>query len=517
MFTRKSIIKKTIEVGSSTFLSRCLGIAREILMLRYMGATALSDAFVTAWKVPNSLRKIFAEGALSAALVPTVVKEIRKNGRDAIGGLMALGFLIFEGVVLLLSAAIIFKAQFFIALIAPGFNEQQIEFGAKYLSILMPFIFLISTSALLAGPLQAVGHFFIPAFGPVLLNLFFIVGLFHCLLYSAPITVLCWYILAGGIVQLLAHVAIYVRLRFGFGSIQRDDVQKMMGVLWRFIPCAVSMSVMEIGLFIDTSFASLLSKGTVTLIKYANRFMGIPLGVFGVALSTTLLPHFYRVSTYAPKRLGFMLLESSKLIWWIIAPVMFAMALLSQKIFTTLFVTDKFSFFQAQETGNILVACLIGLFFFSINKIISNVFYAFHYTAFPAIVAVFSVGLNILLNWLWIDSYGAVGLALATTIAAIAQTVFLYAGLHYLLEVKLYLKQLIAFVSKSMVQHIVIGPLFIAAYWALYYLFEATGFTMVLTWLWYWMWVGPLCALYMITLYASRDHFGLKIFFLEGD
>ncbi len=517
MFTRKSIIQKTVQVGGSTLISRFLGIIREILMIRYMGASALSDAFITAWKVPNSLRKIFAEGALSAAFVPTIVQTVRKEGRKAVNGLMSLGFLVFEGVVLILCAVAMANTQFFIFFIAPGFSQEQIIASSTFLYILMPFIFLISTSALLAGPLQAIGHFAVSAFGPVFLNIIYILGLIVCLVFELPITTLCWFIMLGGVVQLLAHIAVYINYDFGVGKFNKADLKKFGWVLLRFIPCLVSMSVMEIGLFIDTSFASLLSKGSVSLIYYANRFMGIPLGVFAVALSTILLPHFSRISSYAPQRLGFYVLEATKLVWWVTIPVMLAMMLFSQKLFMTLFLSDKFSIMQAHEAGNILIASLIGLFFFAINKILSNVYYALHHTVIPALIAVGSVGTNILLNWLLIDHLQAVGLALATTAAAILQTIFLYGILSHYLKLNVYPQQLGRFFVHYTIQLAFIGVGFVALYQGIYYLMHSFMPVCLTESMCLWFWVLPLCMLFMLTIYATRSLFGIRILFLEGE
>ena len=505
-----------MQVGGFTLISRCLGIVREILQVRYMGASALSDAFITAWKVPNSLRKIFAEGALSAAFVPSIVQTVRKEGRQAINGLMSLGFVVFEGMVLLLCMLVMTYADTFVALIAPGFSIEQICASAQFLRILMPFIFLISTSALLAAPLQAVGHFFVAAFGPVILNIVYILGLIVCLTFNFPITVLCWFILVGGVLQLVAHVAVYIQYQFGFGGISKQDFKKFGWVLIRFIPCLLSMSVMELGLFIDTSFASLLSKGSVSLIYYANRFMGIPLGVFAVALSTILLPHFSRVSSYAPKRLGFYLLEATKLVAWVTVPITITMMLLSKKIFITLLVSDKFSLLQAHEAGTILIAFLIGLFFFAINKILLNVYYSLHQTVIPAVIAVGSVATNIFLNWLLIDYLQAVGLALATTIAAILQTIFLYGILHYF-GLNLYLTNMLAFCMKYITQMTMIGAIFMGIYWIVVRILLHFSLSFFVDSIGFWLWVGPLCGSFMLTLYVTRAWFGVRILFLEGE
>lgn len=506
-----------MQVGGWTLVSRCLGIVRELLTVRYIGASAVSDAFITAWKIPNSLRKIFAEGALSAAFVPSIVQTVRTEGRQAISGLMSLAFLVFEGIVLLLSMIGMLYANPVIAFIAPGFSPEQVIAGAQFLHILMPFIFLISTSALLAGPLQAVGHFFVPAVGPVLLNIIYIAGLIICLSFKLPITALCWFIMAGGVVQLMAHIIAYLRLQFGFGWITQRDLRKFGWVLLRFVPCLLSMSVMELGLFIDTSFASLLSKGSVSLLYYANRFMGIPLGVFAVALSTILLPHFSRVSSYAPKRLGFYLLEATKLVWWVTVPIAITMMLLSHKIFITLFLSEKFSLTQAHEAGTILIASLLGLFFFAINKILLNVYYSLHHTVIPAVIAVGSVMTNIFLNWLLIDYLQAVGLALATTAAAVLQTLFLYGILHYYLKMQLYIPQLVLFFMRYAVQIGAIGVGFIGMYWTIVSILELCSLNFFVQSLGFWLWVGPLCFFFMLILYLTRSWFGIRMLFLEVD
>jgi putative peptidoglycan lipid II flippase len=376
MSSPKTILKKTIQVAGSTLLSRFFGILREVLMVRYLGASGLSDAFLTAFKIPNSLRKIFAEGALSAAFVPTVVSTMHRESKSSVAGLMSLALLVFEGMVVALCAVIMIYAPQVIRFIAPGFSEQQVLDAIPILHIVMPFIFFISSSALLAGALHAVGHFFIPAIAPVVINIIFIIGLCVCMAFNLPVTYFCWFILFSGCVHLALHVAIYFRLHFFFGKITRNDVTIFARVMGKFLLCLPSVSLMELALFIDTSFASFLPAGSISLIFYANRFMGIPLGVFAVAFSTILLPHFSRIHARNPKRLHFYLLESAQFIFWVTIPVALVMAFFSQDIFTTIFLSKKFTLAQAQEAGTILVAFLAGLFFFSFNKVILNIFYA---------------------------------------------------------------------------------------------------------------------------------------------
>ncbi len=515
---KKSIMRKTIQIGSSTLMSRFLGIIRELLMVKYLGAGAASDAFLTAFKIPSSLRKIFAEGALSAAFVPSFITALRKD-KDEAHSLMSLAFILFEGSLLLLCGLIILFAPQVIAAIAPGFSTEQVALTTPLLRILMPFIFFISSSALLAGALQAVGHFFVPAFGPILLNIIFIAGLLFCWMLKLPVIYLCFFILLGGLLQFLQHLHAYFKLDFAFGRVTKKTWDSFSSILAKFFMVLLSMSVMEISLFIDTSFASYLPEGSISLIYYANRFVGIPLGVFAVAFSTILLPHFSRISTYAPKRLNFYLLESAKLVFWVTIPCMLAMILFSEKIFTTLFLSKSFTLAQAHEAGWILVAFAIGLFFFSFNKIILNVYYALHETKIPSIVSIIATAVNIALNFMLMNSMKATGLALATTISGILQTVLLLYYLRKKFGFHSYIQQFFIFCMRYGLQLLIVCVAFMLVYLGITVtiplLLSPTIARFFLEKVGYWIWVTPVSLAAGLFLYYFRNVFGVRLYFLD--
>ncbi|MEX0849390.1 MAG: murein biosynthesis integral membrane protein MurJ [Candidatus Dependentiae bacterium] len=517
--SKQSIIKKTIQVGGSTLGSRFLGIIREVLMVRYLGAGAGADAFITAWKIPNSLRKIFAEGALSAAFIPTLVKLVKDGKKEDANGLMSMAFLVFEGIVLALCALIIVKAPLVVWFMAPGFSSEQIASTVPYLRILMPFIFFISSSALLAGALQAVNHFFVPAFSPILLNIVFISSLIICLSNQFPVEYLCFFILCGGLLQFLWHVVTFLKLHFSFGAITESVKSIFGGVFLKFCNCLVSMSVMEVSLIIDTQFASLLPAGSVAMLYYANRFMGIPLGVFVTAFSTILLPHFSRVVTYAPKRLSFYLLEAAKLIFWVTVPVTFLMIFFAEDIFATIFLSDKFPIEKVQQASIVLIAFISGLFFFSLNRILLNLYYALHNTRVPAVVSVIATLVNVGLNFLFIHTLKAPGLALATVVSAMIQTglyaLYLYKYMHF----TFYCAEFAKFIGRYSMQLLITGSLFLITYYTLhkailimlpssvaYFFLHKIGF---------WLWVGPLCLVAFAALYSFRKFFRVRVYFLD--
>jgi len=517
-FGKKSILKNAVGIGGLSLLSKCLGIIREVLMVRFLGVGAISDAFLTAYKLPNSLRKIFAEGALSAAMVPTLVSVVHTDGKKAVNSLISLAFLVFEGALLIICGLVIWKASLVISFFAPGFSSTQVSYTVPYLRILMPFIFFLSSSALLAGALQSIRHFFVPAFSPALLNVFFISSLIICLTKSLPVEYLCVFILFGGFVQLLLHIFIYIRLGFRFSAIDARAWHYFKIVIIKFLPCLVSMSVMELGLVVDTAFASYLPSGSISLVYYANRFVGIPLSVFAVSFSTVLLPHFSRVVMYAPKRIGFYLLESAKFVLWITLPTVLIMGFFSEKIFETLFLSKKFSLMQVSEAGMILTAFLFGLFFFSLNKILLNMYYAKHNTWIPTVVTFVAVGCNIVLDYYLIKVLYATGLALATSIAFAIQVCLLIWFLHVKFGIKLYIAKFFSFAYRYCLQLFVVTVLMFYLYRFIesliiklphsfsVFLIHNVGF---------WLWVGPLIILMFLTIFYTRKLFKIKLYFLD--
>lgn len=538
---KKSILSKTIQVGGTTVISRFLGVAREVLLTNYLGPTALLDSFITAFKIPNSLRKIFAEGALSASFVPTIVTMMKSGDKEHVNAFMTRSFIMIEGILIALCALIFWQAQGVIRCIMPGWfigHEgvslfgfpipaawlglgdalPQVATAVLFLRILISFIVFLSSSALLASALQSVNHFFVPAFSPILLNLFFIAGVLIGWYGGYSPVVLCIFILLGGLVQFLLHLWVYFKLGFGFSTTNNPQVDVYFRqVLTKFFPCLLSMSFVEISLFIDTSFASYLPAGSITLIYLANRFMGIALGVFAVAFSTILLPHFSRVSTYAPQRLSFYILEAAKFVFWVTIPVVIMMSFFAGNIFQTLF--SKFTEIQAREAGHILIAFLLGLFFFSLNKILLGIYYALHNTRTPALIAFASTLVNIGFNALLMNYYQGTGLALATSLAGLAQTVLLLLFLRIHFNFKIYAYPFIDFVRKYCMQLLAIllpvAGLYYGVSWLISSLFSSSLSHFFLQSLGFWFWVGPLCGLSFLVIFYTRRWFKVQLYFLD--
>ena len=521
--TKKSIIKHTLQVGGNTFVSRLLGLAREILQVKFLGVGVVADAFTAAFFLPNSFRKIFAEGALTAAFFPTFIKVYKKEGIEKANGLMSLSFLCFEGVVFLLCLFVMVFPVLTINLTFPGFSQEQIAAAVPCLRILMPFIFFLSTSSLLTGALHSVHHFFVPAFASIILNVFYVGGILLCLHYGWPVEYLCFAILASGFFQCLLHFIAYFSLGFTFSLPDKDALKHFGEVFLKFLPCFLAMSVMEVNLFVDQRFASYLHEGSVKLINLANRFMGIPLGVFSVAFSTILLPHFTRVSSYAPRRLSFYLLESTKFVFWVTIPATIMMSYLASDIFLTIFASSsskKFPVHLISESGWILVGFLLGLFFFSLNKILLTLYYSFRDTLTPTYTAIAATIINYGLNYVLVGRFGSFGLALATSISGCIQmllSLYLLCRLH---KFKLYGHYFWNFATRYIVQLIVVFIPFYGIYKGVRMAAEQVfsnhtlGFFMLQSF-GYWIWAAPLMAACFYVLYVTRKMFKVKVYFLD--
>jgi putative peptidoglycan lipid II flippase len=516
---KSSILGKTFQVGFLTFLSRILGLIREILQARFLGVGALSDAFIIAFKLPGSLRKIFAEGALNAAFVPTFLKVFKSGDTDDADSLVSLTLLFFEGILIVLCLGVFFNTELVINFLASGFSPEQVSYAVSYLRILMPFIVFISSSSLLAGALQSVNHFFVPAFSPVVLNIFFIGALLLCMYHSLSVEFLCYVILFSGCFTFFLHLVTYFYFNFSFSPIKKDILPYFWQLLIKFFPVMLIGSIMEINLAIDTWFSSFLQVGSVSLVTYAFRFMHIPLGVFGVALSTILLPHFARIADYAPKRLGFYFLESMKLVFWVTIPMTIFMSVFSSQIFiTTIAMSGKFPLERLTETCSLLIIFLVGLFFASFMKVLLNIYYAKHDTLTPTLISIFAVIINFIVNYIFIGWFQTLALALGTTISIIVQMILLSFFLRKKYGLELYLTKFFNFLGKYIFQLSISLLIFSAVYFGVQKLITFLPLNLVILLMQkmlFWFWVSPLIALVYIFMLRTRKYFGIKLYFLD--
>lgn len=564
--SRRFLLSKIIQVGSASLLSKILGILREILLVNYFGKPGvMSDAFTVAFKVPTLLRKIFAEGALSSALIPTLVQlnkedlsnnsnsfnhkslennsnksnisnssnisngliekinnlDNSKNSNNQADKLVTLLIFTLSAIVLILCAAVIKWTTATILFVAPGYvnKPEELAIAVPLLKILIFFVFFVSSAALFSSALQAKQHFLVPSWGPIILNIAYIIGLLICIKQNLQVNYLILFILLGGFFQVAICLLAYFKMDLRFSMPDRQTFKSFRHVIFKFIPCLFAVGASEINLFIDTQFASTLAAGQYTLMGLAYRFMAIALSIFAVAFSTVLLPHFSKVTSYAPKRLGYYFLESIKLVVWLTLPVILLMSFFASDIFYTIFFrcTRQFTLENVADGALLLRGFVWALSFYSINKIFLSIFYARHSTLFPSIVAAIGAFINAGLNWFIVPKFGALGLAIDTSIGEIIQTIIFSVGLVKLLDTPIYFKNFLNFLKLAVMQVSIFALIFWLIYKIITKIIEALPFNLanlILYHLGLWLWVGPLILVLFYFMYKTRKMFGIKIYFL---
>ncbi len=399
---RPNLLRGLASFSSMTFLSRLLGLARESIIATVFGANGATDAFWVAFRIPNFMRRLFAEGAFSLAFVP-VFAEVRARGDQAelrrfvahVAGTLG-------GVLLVISALGIWGAPLLVHVFAPGLADDpaRLHLTAQLLRITFPFILLVSLTALAAGVLNAYHKFALAAFTPVILNVCMIAAaLWLAPLLAIPISALAWAILLAGALQLAVQLPALARLgvlawpRWG---LLHDDVRKIMRLM---LPTLFGSSVAQINLLLDTVIASFLFVGSQTWLALSDRLMEFPLGVFGVALGTVILPALAR-HHMSTDREGF----QRALDWGlrtallIALPAALALVLLAKPMIATLFQHGRYNAFDTDMATLSLSTLSCGLPAFALVKVLAPAFYARQDTRTPVRAAVVAMAVNMLLN-----------------------------------------------------------------------------------------------------------------------
>ena len=428
------MLKSLAKVGSNTLVSRVLGFVRDLVFAHLFGASAGTDAFFVAFKIPNFLRRLFAEGAFSVAFVPVLTEYKEKRGFDQLKLFIdhVAGTL---GVVLLAVTLLgIIGAPVLVMIFAPGFigDPEKLTLASDMLRLTFPYLFFISLTALAGGILNSHDRFGIPAFTPVLLN----ISMIGCALWLSPmmdrpVVALAWGVLFAGIVQLLFQGPFLIQLKLlpKFKFAPKDEGVRKIGRL--MLPALFGVSVTQLNLLLDTLIASFLVTGSISWLYYSDRLMEFPLGVLGVALGTVILPSLSR--THATESTdGF----SHTLDWglrWVLllgTPAAVGLFLLSGPMISTLFQSNAFSAEDVAMAQKSLMAYSLGLVPFILIKVLAPGYYARQDTRTPVRIAVIAMAANMVMNIVLVFPLAHAGLALATTLSASLNAFLLFRGLR---------------------------------------------------------------------------------------
>lgn len=417
-------------MGSVTLLSRIFGLIRDIVIARLFGAGIGTDAFFVAFRIPNFFRRLFGEGAFAQAFVPVLAEYKARHGEARVHDLVDHTTATLGLILVVITVIGMLAAPLVILVFAPGFRDDmsRYDLAVAMLRITFPYLLLICLTALAGAILNAHRRFAVPAFTPVLLNL----ALIGCAVWLAPhletpVTALAWGVLLAGMVQLAFQLPFLMRIRLlprpRFGR----DTEGVRRIVKLMLPVLFSVSVSQINVMVDTLIASFLVSGSISWLYYSDRMMEFPLGVFGIALATVILP---QLSDKHAR--GDSVAYSATLDWglrWvclITLPALAGLAVLAAPIMVTLFQYGEFTANDAIMAARSLMAFALGLPAFVLIKILTSAFFSRQNTRTPVKAGVAAMLTNIVLNLALVGLLAHVGLALATSIAAIVNAGLLF-------------------------------------------------------------------------------------------
>ncbi len=429
-----NLLKSSSIVSAMTLLSRVLGLVRDVVLANLLGASLAADVFLFAQKIPNFLRRLFAEGAFSQAFVP-VLKDFQHNrSADALMGFInrIAGTL---GIILLVITFLgVFGSSTLVSLFGFGFigDPEKFELADLLLKITFPYILFISLTGLCGSLLNSVHRYAIPAFTPVLLNLSLISSaIIVAPLMEQPAIALAWAIFVAGILQLLLQLpflwreGLLPKPQWGWSDPGVKRVLKLM------LPALFGVSVSQINLLIDTMIATSLITGSISWLYYSDRLLEFPLGVIGIAIATVILPNLSRKHAESSvEDFSTMIDWALRLVVLVGIPAAIGLIMLSEPLMLSLFQHGSFNTADAYKGSLSLIAYSLGLTFFMLIKILATGYYSRQDMKTPVRIGIISMVTNIVLNIALYKPLGHVGLALATSIAAAVNAILLYRGLR---------------------------------------------------------------------------------------
>ncbi|MFU8837941.1 MAG: murein biosynthesis integral membrane protein MurJ [Thiohalomonadaceae bacterium] len=435
------LLRSTATVGAATLISRILGFVRDVVIARLFGAGAGTDAFFVAFKIPNFLRRLFAEGAFSQAFVPVLSEYKTLRSQAEVRLLVAAVSGTLGAILMLVTLLAVLAARPLVSVFAPGFvgDEEKFALTAEMLRLTFPYLLLISLTALSGGVLNTYGRFAIPALTPVWLNLALIgAALWLSPQFEVPVVALAWGVLLAGVLQLAFQIPFLYRLgllcwpRWGW---QDSGVQRILKLM---LPAIFGSSVAQINLLFDTIIASFLITGSVSWLYYSDRLVEFPLGVFGIALATVILPSLSQRHAEAdPQAFSRTLDWALRWVLLIGLPASLGLMVLAAPVLATLFQYGEFGHHDVNMAALSLMAYSLGLLGFMLVKVLAPGFFARQDTRTPVRFGIYSMGINMLLNllfvlpmvWMGINGPHA-GLALATALAAFSNALLLFLRLR---------------------------------------------------------------------------------------
>lgn len=436
------LLKSSLVVGIMTMLSRVLGLFRDVVIANFIGATPAADAFFVAFKIPNFMRRLFAEGAFSQAFVPVLSEYRQRRSFAEVQHLINRVAGVLGGSLLLVTGIAVVGAPVLTAIFAPGFylaeDPGRYLLTSEMIRITFPYLLLISLTGFCGAVLNSYGRFAVPAFTPVLLNVSLITAaLVAAPYFDEPAFALAWGVMAAGCLQLTFQLPFMHGLRLTPRPTWDTQDPGVRRVLTLMVPAIFGVSVSQINLLLDTVLASFLPAGSVSWLYYSDRLVELPLGVFAIAISTVILPSLSRQQAdSSPQAFRATLDWAIRMVLLIGIPAAIALLILAEPILMTLFQYGQLTLRDVSMASMSLQAYALGLVAFMLIKVLAPGYFSRQDTKTPVAIGIKAMAANMVLNiafvvplhYYW--QLGHIGLALATSLAAFLNAGLLYRGLH---------------------------------------------------------------------------------------
>jgi len=433
-------LKNVSTVSFFTILSRILGFFRDILFTMFLGTSVSFEAFIAAYQIPNFFRLLLGEGALHGAVIPIYNETFVKKGKDEANRLASSLIFILFSVFLFLTVIVWFFTPSIAKIFVPGFVEFPLKFKMTvlFMKISFPFLIFIGLAALMMAFLNSEGKYAVSAFAPTLLNISLIVYLFFFFRRiedpALKLTFLAFSVVLGGALQFFIQYFWFRKTGFKLiKTLFHPDVKR---ILFLFIPTALIFGTTQLNLLVSRAIASFLPTGSISYLYYANRILQLPLGIFSIAIATVSLPSFSEASAKSNDLVLKRIHASLKLLIFLIIPVSILLFIIPGQIISFIFERGSFKHADTLNTAYALRFYALGLLFFSLNRVIQSVYYAFKDTKTPLKIAIVSVILNIVLNLILMFPMKHAGIALANSISGLFQCLLLFIFMKKFFSIK---------------------------------------------------------------------------------
>ena len=437
-----ALLKSSLIVSFMTLISRVLGLVRDVVIATFVGAGANADVYLFANRIPNFLRRLFAEGAFAQAFVPVLSEVKEKHGDDEVRVLVAKVSGTLGVIVLLLTlfaviasplVVIIFGTGWFIDWLNDGKHADNFELASVLLKITFPYLFFITFVALSGAILNVYNRFAVAAFTPVFLN----ISIITCAIlfidsFSEPAYALAWGVFVGGLVQFLFQLpflyrsGLLVKPQWGWHDEHVTKIRMLM------LPALLGVGVHQLNALVDTVIASFFDEtGSISWLYYADRLIEFPLGLFGIGIATVILPSLSRIhSANDPAKFQQTMDWALKMVLLMAFPAMAGLMVLGPQIIDLLYKHGEFTQYDAQQVYYAVVAYSSGLVSYMCVKVLAPGYFARQDTKTPVRLGIIAMLSNIVFNFMLAPFYGYVGLAVATAMSATMNVAMLYIGLH---------------------------------------------------------------------------------------